>query len=604
MCGIYITNVPYKKEEVDKKLSSIEFRGPDNTGFLKVKDVTMGHLRLSVLDLDERSNQPMKFEEYYIVYNGEIYNFLSVKDELLKLGYKFHTSSDTEILLVAYKQWGSDILQKINGMFAFAIYDSSSHKIFCARDRLGVKPFYYFWRDGSFEICSQLRPLINSNSKISEEAVSIYLDCGYVPSPFSIIEDIFKLPPGNFMEIDLKNRIKSLHEYWNLKPVSIGNLSYEEAKNELHDLLIDAVKIRLQSDVPLGSFLSGGIDSALVSSIASKISKEPINTFTIGFEDPGFDESKIAEQFAKIIQSNHTETFCTPKEIMELIPKLVQVYDEPFADSSALPSLLLNSITKKYVTVALSGDGGDESFFGYNHFDSVRKFTKINRIPPQIRYLISKFLTFKFLGTKTKHLKTILQVKSLSKFIYSIFIGYDSLQRVRNERWLTKYEKYLSLSANPVQKAADINIKLWLENDSNVKVDRASMAYSVEVRSPFLDYRIIEFARTLPVEYRYQKGLRKKILRDLLKGYIPENIFNQPKKGFSVPLKRWMREDLRDDVLKELNDCFLKKVPNLDTDKFKLQLDCHMKGLVDYSFNIWKLYILSKWYREFGFRND
>ena len=604
MCGIYITNVPYKKEEVDKKLSSIEFRGPDNTGFLKVKDVTMGHLRLSVLDLDERSNQPMKFEEYYIVYNGEIYNFLSVKDELLKLGYKFHTSSDTEILLVAYKQWGSDILQKINGMFAFAIYDSSSHKIFCARDRLGVKPFYYFWRDGSFEICSQLRPLINSNSKISEEAVSIYLDCGYVPSPFSIIEDIFKLPPGNFMEIDLKNRTKSLQEYWNLKPVSIGNLSYEEAKNELHDLLIDAVKIRLQSDVPLGSFLSGGIDSALVSSIASKISKEPINTFTIGFEDPGFDESKIAEQFAKIIQSNHTETFCTPKEIMELIPKLVQVYDEPFADSSALPSLLLNSITKKYVTVALSGDGGDESFFGYNHFDSVRKFTKINRIPPQIRYLISKFLTFKFLGTKTKHLKTILQVKSLSKFIYSIFIGYDSLQRVRNERWLTKYEKYLSLSANPIQKAADINIKLWLENDSNVKVDRASMAYSVEVRSPFLDYRIIEFARTLPVEYRYQKGLRKKILRDLLKGYIPENIFNQPKKGFSVPLKRWMREDLRDDVLKELNDCFLKKVPNLDTDKFKLQLDCHMKGLVDYSFNIWKLYILSKWYREFGFRND
>lgn len=604
MCGIYITNMPYKKEEVDKKLSSIEFRGPDNTGFLKVKDVTMGHLRLSVLDLDERSNQPMKFEEYYIVYNGEVYNFLSVKDELLKLGYKFHTSSDTEILLVAYKHWGSDILQKINGMFAFAIYDSSSHKIFCARDRLGVKPFYYFWRDGSFEICSQLRPLINSNSKISEEAVSIYLDCGYVPSPFSIIEDIFKLPPGNFMEIDLKNRTKSLQEYWNLKPVSIGNLSYEEAKNELHGLLIDAVKIRLQSDVPLGSFLSGGIDSALVSSIASKISKEPINTFTIGFEDPGFDESKIAEQFAKIIQSNHTETFCTPKEIMELIPKLVQVYDEPFADSSALPSLLLNSVTKKYVTVALSGDGGDESFFGYNHFDSVRKFIKINRIPPQIRYLISKFLTFKFLGTKTKHLKTILQVKSLSKFIYSIFIGYDSLQRVRNERWLTKYEKYLSLSANPLQKAADINIKLWLENDSNVKVDRASMAYSVEVRSPFLDYRIIEFARMLPVAYRYQKGLRKKILRDLLKNYIPESIFNQPKKGFSVPLNKWIREDLRDNVLNELNDHFLKKVPNLDVEKFKSQLNCHMKGTSDYSFNIWKLYILSKWYKEFGFKGN
>jgi asparagine synthase (glutamine-hydrolysing) len=604
MCGIYITNMPYKKEVVDKKLSSIEFRGPDNTGFLKVKDVTMGHLRLSVLDLDERSNQPMKFEEYYIVYNGEIYNFLSIKDELTQLGYDFNTSSDTEVLLLAFKQWGADMLQKINGMFAFAIYDSSNQKIFCARDRLGVKPFYYYWKDGLFEICSQLRPLINGNSRISDEAVSIYLDCGYVPSPFCIIEDIFKLPPGNFMEIDLKNGTKTLNEYWNLKPVSIVDLSYEEAKNQLHDLLVDAVKIRLQSDVPLGSFLSGGIDSALISSIASKISKEPINTFTIGFEDPEFDESKVAGQFAKIIQSNHTETFCTPKEIMELISKLVQVYDEPFADSSALPSLLLNLVTKKYVTVALSGDGGDESFFGYNHFDSVAKFTKLNRIPKKIRYLLSKLSTFDLWGTEAKHLKTILQVKSLSKFIYSIFIGYDSLQKVRNESWLTEYERYFSLSAHPIQKAADINIKLWLENDSNVKVDRASMAYSVEVRSPFLDYRIIEFARTLPVRYRYQKGMRKKILRDLLKAYIPESIFTQPKKGFSVPLNKWIREDLRDDVLEELNDSFLKKVPNLNIEKFKSQLDCHLEGTSDYSFNIWKLYILSKWYKEFGFHSN
>jgi asparagine synthase (glutamine-hydrolysing) len=546
----------------------------------------------------------MKFEEYYIVYNGEIYNFLSIKDELTQLGYHFNTSSDTEVLLFAFKQWGADMLQKINGMFAFAIYDSSNQKIFCARDRLGVKPFYYYWKEGLFEICSQLRPLINGNSRISDEAVAIYLDCGYVPSPFCIIKDIYKLQPGNFMEIDLRNRTKTLNEYWNLKPVSIVDLSYEEAKNQLHDLLVDAVKIRLQSDVPLGSFLSGGIDSALISSIASKISKEPINTFTIGFEDPEFDESKVAGQFAKIIQSNHTETFCTPKEIMELIPKLVQVYDEPFADSSALPSLLLNLVTEKYVTVALSGDGGDESFFGYNHFESVSKFLKLNRIPQKLRSLLSKIVQPNFMGSRAKHLKIILQIKSLSKFVNSIFTGYDSLQKVRNERWLSKYEKYFALSGDPLQNTADLNIKLWLENDSNVKVDRASMAYSVEVRSPFLDYRIIEFARKLPVNYRYQKGIRKKILRDILKEYIPESIFNQPKKGFSVPLNKWIRQDLRDDVLKELNDCFLKKVPNLDIEKFKLQLDSHMKGTLDYSFNIWKLYILSKWYREFGFYKE
>jgi len=538
-----------------------------------------------------------------MVYNGEIYNFLSVKAELIELGYHFNTSSDSEVLLIGYKEWGARILQKINGMFSFAIYDSLNQKIFCARDRLGVKPFYYYWKEGLFEICSQLRPLINKNSKISQETVSIYLDCGYVPSPFCIIEDVFKLPPGNFMEIDLKNKTKTCNEYWNLKTVSLKKISYKNAKNELHNLLIDAVKIRLQSDVPLGSFLSGGIDSALISSIASKISKEPINTFTIAFDDPKYDESKVAAQFAKIIESNHTETFCTPKEIMQLIPKLVHVYDEPFADSSALPSLLLNSATKKYVTVALSGDGGDESFFGYNHFDSVSKFVRLNRIPKSFRYLLSNFLQFNFIGTKAKRLKKILQIKSLSKFIQSIFTGYDSLQKVRNENWLSRYEKYFALSEDPLQNAADLNIKLWLENDSNVKVDRASMAYSVEVRSPFLDYRIIEFARSLPVSYRFQKGIRKKILRDILKEYIPENVFNQPKKGFSVPLGKWIREDLKEDVIKELHKDFLNKVPNLDVIKFKSELDSHMQGIKDYSFNVWKLYVLSKWYREFGFYN-
>lgn len=601
MCGIYISNIPFESDVVEKKINSIGFRGPDNTGVKKIDDIILGHLRLAILDLEERSNQPFVFGDFYIVYNGEIYNFLSIKSELIQLGHSFATTSDTEVLIAGYKQWGYKILSKLNGMFAFSIYDSANRIIFSARDRLGVKPFYYYWKEGQFEICSQLRPIINKNSRINEEAISIYLDCGYVPSPYSILMDVFKLPPGNFMTIDLKSGTKSIQEYWNLKPVVLKDISYEEAKKELHSLLIDAVKIRLQSDVPLGSFLSGGIDSALVSAIACKISDRPINTFTIGFEDPDYDESKVAAQFSKIIQSNHIETKCGSKDALEMLSKLIEVYDEPFADSSALPSLLLNSITKKYATVALSGDGGDESFFGYNHFDSVIKFNKLNKIPAVLRKGISTILGFKIFGNRMQHLKSILELKGVINFIKAIFIGYDSLQIKRNTDWLVWYEKCMMLSSFPIQNAADLNLKLWLENDSNVKVDRASMAYSVEVRSPFLDYRVIEYARTLPIDFRYQPGRRKKILRDILKEYIPEEVFDQPKKGFSIPLDKWIREDLKDDISKELNENFLKKIPNLNIEKFQFQLNSHLNGKQNHSFNIWKLYILSKWYKEFNF---
>ncbi|MDQ6722965.1 MAG: asparagine synthase C-terminal domain-containing protein, partial [Thermoproteota archaeon] len=284
-----------------------------------------------------------------------------------------------------------------------------------------------------------------------------------------------------------------------------------------------------------------------------------------------------------------------------LIPKFVEVYDEPFADSSALPSLLLNSVTKPYVTVALSGDGGDESFLGYNHFDSVAKFIKFQRIPKAIRFLALKIFEFKYLKNRYPNLKRILRVKTVDAFIEAIFIGYDSLQKIRNKNWLSKYKDYKTLSSNPIQKAADLNIKLWLENDSNVKVDRASMAYSVEVRSPMLDYRIVEFARTLPLSFRYEKNCRKKILRDILKEYIPESVFNLPKKGFGIPLGSWIKNELKDEIISNLSDDFLFSVPNLDVPKFKYFLNQHWSGKCDNTVYIWRIYVLSKWYRKFGY---
>lgn len=600
MCGIYLTNIPYDNNEIESKLKSISFRGPDYLGIKSVDKLTLGHLRLSILDLNARSHQPMQYEKLHIVFNGEIYNYKDIKKELLSLGYTFTTESDTEVLLVGYKEWGKNVLQKLNGMFAFSIYNSETNTLFSARDRLGVKPFYYYWNDGEFEICSQIKPLLKGK-QINNEAISMFLDCMYIPSPYTIVEHVFKLPPGNYMEIDFNTNKKTSDEYWNLKDVKVKDISYETAKKELHELLIDAVKIRLQSDVPIGSFLSGGIDSALVSSIAAKVSPTKVNTFSIGFEDPKFDESKIAEQYAEILDTNHKTTICNPEDILNLIPKLVDAYDEPFADSSALPSLLLNKITKQYVTVALSGDGGDESFIGYPYFDSLVRHKSIIDIPYLIRKFLAKPIFLNAFKINSHRVRNALNTKTRNDFIENIFSRKGFLLKEKKQDWMKHYQGYKKWSNIFLQKAADLNIKLWLENDSNVKVDRASMAYSVEVRSPFLDYRIVEYARTLPMSFRYEKGRQKKILRDILKEYIPEDVFNQPKRGFAVPIGDWMRNELKDEVLTALNDDFLNKVPNLDVSKFKRILDEHMAGKEDHTHHVWKLYTLSKWCKEYNF---
>ena len=599
MCGIYATNKNINIHQVSTKLESINFRGPDNTGVEKIGNVILGHLRLSIIDLEERSNQPFHFKHLSITFNGEIYNFVALRNDLIKLGYTFETESDTEVLLVGYYHWGKDLLSRVNGMFAFCIYDSIKNELFCARDRLGVKPFYYYWKDGLFEICSQLRPLINEDSKINEEAINSYLDCGYIPSPLSILENVNKLQPGKYLIIKLNENKLNIFSYWDLKKKPIEKITYKKAKTAIHELIKDAVKIRMQADVPLGSFLSGGIDSALVTSIASTISNDKVNTFSIGFSDQKFDESKIAEKYAEILNTNHTTIMCKPEDILELIKNHQYVYDEPFADSSALPSMLLNQVTKQYVTVALSGDGGDESFLGYNYFAVLKKYRFLFMLPKAIKNLIFNKFTLPLLN-KIKHIPTnLLDIQGVDKYAINYFTSFNSLQKNKNKNWFNAYKSYTTKSSNYLQRAADLNIKLWLENDSNVKVDRASMAYSVEVRSPFLDYRIIELARTLPIKYRLGNGIRKRILRDILKEYIPEEVFDQPKKGFSIPLADWLRNELKEEVLEALDDNFLNHVPNLDISKFKTQLNSHMKNEGDYHTNIWKMFVLSKWCKEF-----
>jgi asparagine synthase (glutamine-hydrolysing) len=594
MCGIYATNYPLEEEEVRKRLDSIDYRGPDFTGVVKKEQLTLGHLRLSILDLEPRSHQPMTIDDYTIVFNGEIYNYQDIREELVDNGVVFKTSGDTEVLLRGYVFWGENIVSKLNGMFAFVIYDRKKNTLFCSRDRLGVKPFYYSWCDGKFEICSQLSP-ISEGKVINDKAISMYLDCRYIPSPYSVYRDVFKLSPGHNLLIDLEENTHEISKYWDLSKVKEADLSFEEAKSKLHTLIKDSTRIRLNSDVPFGSFLSGGVDSALVSSIAQVISDEQINTFTVGFEDSNYDESNIAKKFSELIGSKQTVIDCKPKDLLQLLPELVKVYDEPFGDSSALPSLLLNRLAKNHVTVALSGDGGDESFLGYNHFDFIMKYRLLFKIPFFLRKLLAKSLGLMKYSIKRNSIQRVLGLRNLNDFIEGVFIGYNSLLKERDLGWFKTYSGYRDKSNVLLQQAADLNIKLWLENDSNVKVDRASMASSIEVRSPFLDYRIIEFARTLPVKYRRRGNRKKYILREILKEYIPEEVFNQPKKGFSIPIAQWIREDLREEFSEVLSISFLSTIPNFDVGKFNNMFKNHLEGKENYSSHIWRVYILAKW---------
>jgi asparagine synthase (glutamine-hydrolysing) len=596
MCGIYLTNFDRTTLQIKNDLKKIEFRGPDNLSVKKYNDsVYLAHLRLSIIDLDKRSNQPYEFDNLTITYNGEIYNFLTIKNELISQGYVFETESDTEVLIKAYHAWGQNMLSRLNGMFAFAIYDILNQKVFCARDRLGQKPFYYFWDKGKVEICSSPKSM-HKATKISQQGINIYLSAGYIPSPFSIFENIKKLEAGKFLIFDLKKHTLEEKTYWDLKSLKRkSKITYDSAKEKLNDLVEDAVKIRMMSDVPIGSFLSGGVDSSLVSLIANNHAKNKLKTFTVKFSEKELDESEEANEFAKNIDSDHKSYLCDENELINSIDDLFVAFDEPFSDPAMIPMLMLCQKVKNETTVCLSGDGGDESFLGYNHFDWVKKFNPLFKIPRKIRILITPF--FKpFLSKKHyDYLKNIFFLKNINDFIINIFLNFIVINKDNDLSWSKSYYHSLNKSKNIIQKTADINIKLWLEGNNNVKVDRSSMYSSVEIRNPFLDYRIVEFARELPLSYRYLGKNRKIILKDILKNKLDKIKLNKLKKGFTVPISKWIKGPLKDDIEKIFIEKELQKIPNLDYKKVIYYFKQHINGKADFSHIIWRVYVLFKW---------
>jgi len=609
MCGIYGSTIAYDQEQVKKKLDRTNFRGPDrlkhNTFSTGDNSLILGHNRLSIIDLDSRSDQPFSYQDtIHIVFNGEIYNFLNIKKKLIKKGYSFRTSSDTEVMCAAYQEYGKNCVDHFNGMFAFVIYDEKKQELFGATDRLGQKPFYYYHCNKDFEFASQLASiqLFHDDLSISKTAITQYFSWNYVPAELSIFNEIKKLPGATRFTFDIHTGEFEKETYWSIdyRSPQKDSLDYDESKKELEELLTDATKIRLFADVPVGVFLSGGIDSSLISALATKTSAGKIKTFSIKFNDQGFDESRYAEKVANHLDTDHLTILCNENEGLNLIDNFSYYFDEPFADSSAIPSMLLAKHTRKSVTVALTGDAADESFLGYHRYDWLRIISHFMKLPYALRKIIAKSMAMvpnyrlnivaKVINSKTIEEAYIKTISDQSPDFLSN--GY-----VQSELPL---EYLYHNNRNIYQKAGDFDIMTYLPWDINTKVDRATMAFSLEARSPFLDYRVVEFAQKLPTSYKYQKNNQKRILKDILYSHVPKEFFDRPKSGFEIPFKEWFRKELKPMVKESLNKNQLDQIPGIDTQFVLRAIDQHMVSKANNHNLIWKLLVLQQWLNKNG----
>ena len=601
MCGIYGTTRRLSDSEVKDKLRLIESRGPDFEGFSSSSDVILGHRRLAILDLDDRSNQPFTYGRVRISFNGEIYNYKSLRKSLLQKGYTFRTEGDTEVLCALYQEHGSKMLSHLQGMFAFVIHDEERQILFGARDRTGQKPLYYSLHNGDFEFASQPSQIaLGRNFSENQTSLASFLLLKYIPTGSSAWNEISSLPPGYSFTYQLSNGGLETCCYWSPWDQRVKfRGTYDEALEQLDELFDCAVSDRLASDVPLGVFLSGGVDSSLVAAYAAKASDSQVKTFSVKFSEDGFDESAHALRVAQALGTDHHTIQCNPYEGLGLIEKYTDYYDEPFSDSSAIPSMLLARETKKHVTVALSGDGADEVFLGYKRYHLLEKLKRIYRVPLGIRSGVAKGLSSIAPNRFNPHKTALLQ--------HDEFDLYEGMMSSFNCDFLSTNTDVgfagILRGANDVQLLEAVSrLEIWsyLANDINTKVDKATMAFSVEARSPFLDYRVLEFGLSLPQDYKFKSNYQKRILKDMLAQELDPALFDRPKSGFSMPFELWFREDLKEFVLDELSDDFLRSVSFLNAGNIRTRISKHMSGHENNFPLIWSLIVLKMWRRKRG----
>ncbi|MBT8394550.1 MAG: asparagine synthase (glutamine-hydrolyzing), partial [Bacteroidia bacterium] len=526
-----------------------------------------------------------------------------LKYSLVKKGYSFRTTGDTEVICAAYLEYGEKCTNYLNGMFAFVVFDEKNEIIFGARDRLGQKPFYYYHKGTQFEFASQLSSiqLYHQDLTISESAIQKYLAWGYIPDPDSIFNEIKKLPPGHSFVFNIKAGAYLEKAYWDLDTAGANVYSgnYGDAKENMTALLEDAVQKRMIADVPLGVFLSGGIDSSLVAAMAQKKNANKVKTFSIKFNTKGYDESGYAQEIANYLKTDHLTIDCNYQEGLDLIQNISYYYDEPFSDSSAIPSMLLAKHTRNHVTVALSGDGGDESFLGYHRYNWIKVTELFNKTPSSLRPLLIKLL-YAFPHYKSKVIAGVLKNTNINDAYLSMILGTgkDRLN-INNKDFIGPYRKYLYHdNKNIYERISDFDIKTYLNGDINTKVDRATMAYSLEARSPFMDYRVVELARSLPTSFKFQKNNQKRILKDILFNHIPKELFDRPKAGFAIPLKKWFKQELKEYVLDELDDKGLQNLPHVNAKEAQKMIQQHMHDSWNREGFIWSLLVLKQWLNQ------
>jgi len=610
---------------VQEMTATLAHRGPDDIGdFHDVSaGVFLGHRRLSLIDLSPGGHQPMHIDGCTITYNGEIYNYQDIREELAAEGVVCTSNSDTEVLLRAWILWGPAAVEKFRGMFAFVIWDANAQKLFICRDRVGVKPMYFYHRNNLFACASELKALLvhpSIKKEIDHEALPLFLQLGYVPAPYSIFKHIAKLEQGSYLVIDDSMNL-TMHRYWRIDDY------YKTAQKEVHreDDVLDTLEKKLKesfqlhmiADVPVGVFLSGGIDSSLVTALLKKSGHDNLKTFTIGFAENTHDESKYAKAVAKHLGTEHYELRCTAKEAKEIILKLPEMYDEPFADASAIPTYLLSKFAKGKVTAALSADGGDELFGGYTRYRSGQHiFTTFKKLPAGLGPLIALSVQGAMLLARLGLIHPNRVHKFRKAHLYythrhSIAESYATQNSYFSNSEIAKLLKqpqttFLSDMYNKlfpaaithhIRKLQHIDFHTYLPDDILAKVDRATMAVSLEGREPLLDHRIIEYTATLPDSLMHKEAGNKYLLRQLLYRYIPRELVDRPKQGFGVPLNEWLKGDLAWLLEKYLDKEALEKQDIFNYESVEKERQDFLRGAQPYN-RIWNIIIFQMWYNN------
>lgn len=637
------------RNQIEKINDTLVHRGPDsgNVWVDEAGRIALGHRRLSIQDLSLEGQQPMisKSGRYQIVYNGEIYNFMEIMAELESMGWTFRGHSDTEVLLASIEEWGLDqAVHRSNGMWSFVIWDKKERKLILSRDRIGKKPLYFGTAKGYFVFASELKAIRSIDGyrpTVDRDSLALLMRYDYIPSPYSIYKNIYKLPAASILKIDVDKirqgmsygeLTKEIKTYWSLSDVcrKAEKNKYQKSENELLDeldlLLRDAVKIRSISDVPLGVFLSGGIDSSLVTAAMQQTIQGDAKTFSIGVKNKEYNEAIFAKEVAKHLGTEHTEHYVSPEESLSVIKLLPTLYDEPFADSSQIPMHLVSKMAKQYVTVCLTGDGGDESFGGYYRYYSGKKiWDKIGLMPNILKKIVGK-ITGSISPAVWGSLFRVIEKITPRKFHindpeYKIQALSEVLMVNNREefyRWTCSHWKNpeslvlgsrepLTVFSDPSRQAGLLDFSeemmfidqaSYLPDDLLVKADRATMGSSLEARSPLLDHRIIEFAWSLPMSYRIQNDDGKRLLKKLLYRYMPRKLVDRPKMGFSIPVEAWLRGPLKEWAESLIDKERLKKEGFFDPELVHKKWQEHQSGKKDWKYSLWNVLMFQAWYES------